>query len=244
MLIEAVHLGKTYADGTRALADLSLTFASGTIVALVGGSGCGKSTLIRLLAGLDRPSRGEVRIDAATLRGPSSRIGIVFQEPRLMPWLRVADNIGFGLARRTAADRRGLVDELLSTIGLPGAGPRWPRDLSGGQAQRVALARALVTRPEALLLDEPFSALDIVTRRALQAQLLSIWAERRPTVIIATHDVEEAAMLADRVVVLRPHPGRIGAILDLTLDRPRRPGSAEMEAALRQIHDALEAATA
>ncbi len=247
MLIEAVTLTKTYADGTRALGDLSLALASGSVVALVGGSGCGKSTLIRLLAGLDRPSRGAVRLDGVVLHAPSPRIGVVFQEPRLMPWLRVADNVGFGLAHLPGAERRARVGAALTAIGLPDAGGRWPRELSGGQAQRVALARALVTRPEALLLDEPFSALDIVTRRALQAQLLALQGLdtlRRPTVVIATHDVEEAAMLADRVIVLRPRPGRIGADLALAGERPRRPGSSATEAAMRAVGDALERAAA
>ena len=244
MLIEIVTLAKTYADGTRALHDLSLCFASGTVVALVGGSGCGKSTLIRLLAGLDRPSRGEVRLDGAILSGPSPRVGVVFQEPQLMPWLSVAHNVGFGLAHLPGPDRRTRVGEALAAIGLPDAGGRWPRELSGGQAQRVAMARALVTRPDALLLDEPFSALDVVTRRALQAQLLSLQAVFRPTVIIVTHDVEEAALLADRVIVLRPRPGRVGAELVLTAGRPRHPGSALTEAAMREIHGALERAVA
>ena len=234
-MLRVDHLSKTYADGTQALIDLSLALEEGEIVALLGGSGCGKSTLIRLIAGLDAPTQGTISIGGSSIASPSRRIGVVFQEPRLLPWLTVAGNIAFGVEASPAAERVGRVERALESIGLPGYGPRWPRELSGGQAQRISLARALVPRPEVLLMDEPFSALDPVTRRGLHDQLLALWAERRPTLLVATHDIDEAVMLADRVVVMRPHPGRIGVLVTIDLPRPRRWRSPDFDAAAARI---------
>ncbi|MBH0238915.1 ABC transporter ATP-binding protein [Methylobrevis albus] len=228
-------LGKTYPNGTRALDAVSLTLAPGEIVAVVGGSGCGKSTLLRVLAGLDRASDGRVSVGGTPVEGPHPAVGIVFQEPRLLPWLNVADNVGFGLVTLPPAERRARVAETLSRVGLVGYGRRWPRELSGGQAQRVAIARALVTRPSVLLLDEPFSALDAFTRADLQDHLLDLWAESRPTLLLVTHDIEEALVLADRVVVLKPRPGRIAALHDVAVPRPRDRVSPEFEVEKRAL---------
>jgi sulfonate transport system ATP-binding protein len=234
------HLSKTYADGTRALADVNLAVRAGEIVALIGGSGCGKTTLLRLVAGLDRASQGAIRLDGDAVTEPHPAIGIVFQEPRLLPWLNVADNVGFGLDSVPAAERRARVAHALDKVGLTDHATRWPRDLSGGQQQRVAIARAFVTNPRVLLLDEPFSALDAFTRASLHEHLLALWEETRPTVLLVTHDVGEAVALADRAVVMQPRPGRIFDELPLSLARPRDKTALPFEAATRRVLVALD----
>ena len=173
------------------------------------------------MSGLEAPTQGFVQVDGEAISGPHPAVGIVFQEPRLLPWLTVAQNIAFGLQHLPGAERRDLVEEALLKVGLAGYGPRWPRELSGGQAQRVAIVRALVTRPKVLLMDEPFSALDALTRGALQDHLLGLWEATRPTLLLVTHDVEEAAALADRAIIMQPRPGRIFAEVPLSLSRPR-----------------------
>jgi sulfonate transport system ATP-binding protein len=171
---------------------------------------------------------------------PHQKIGIIFQEPRLLPWLKVADNVGFGLGDCPGAERAKRVAAALVRVGLADKAAAWPRELSGGQAQRVAIARALVPRPEVLLLDEPFSALDAFTRTALQDHLLDLWADAKPTLILVTHDVEEAIVLADRVMVMRPNPGRIFAEIDVDLPRPRDRQSAPFDFAKRRVLAALD----
>ncbi|MGO4572535.1 ABC transporter ATP-binding protein [Microvirga sp. 2TAF3] len=239
-MLELEHLSKTYADGTRALADINLSVREGEIVALIGGSGCGKTTLLRLIAGLDRASAGAIRLDHETIVEPHPAIGIVFQEPRLLPWLNVADNIAFGLEHVSAAERKARVAHALEKIGLTEHAGRWPRDLSGGQQQRVAIARAFVTNPKVLLLDEPFSALDAFTRASLHEHLLGLWEETRPTVVLVTHDVQEAVTLADRAVVMQPKPGRIFDELTLALARPRDKAALPFEGAVRRVLTALD----
>lgn len=234
------RLSKTYADGTRALAEVTLDLEPGEIVALVGGSGCGKTTLLRLVAGLDRPTEGAIRLDDERVSEPHPDIGIVFQEPRLLPWLTVADNVGFGLADRPSAERQARVAHALDKVGLVEHATRWPRDLSGGQQQRVAIARAFVTSPKVLLLDEPFSALDAFTRASLHDHLLGLWEESRPTVLLVTHDVREAVTLADRAIVMQPKPGRVFDALPLGLARPRDGLSPAYEAATRRVMAALD----
>jgi sulfonate transport system ATP-binding protein len=234
------HLSKTYADGTRALFDINLTVQEAEIVALIGGSGCGKTTLLRLVAGLDRASAGAIRLDDEIVAGPHPAIGIVFQEPRLLPWLTVADNVAFGLDDASAAERRARVAHALEKTGLSEHAGRWPRDLSGGQQQRVAIARAFVTNPKVLLLDEPFSALDAFTRASLHEHLLGLWEETRPTVVLVTHDVQEAVTLADRAVVMQPKPGRIFDELSLSLARPRDKTGLPFESSVRRVLTALD----
>ncbi len=234
------QLFKTYADGTRALSAITLDVRQGEIVALLGGSGCGKTTLLRLVAGLDRPSAGAIRLDGEVIAEPRADVGVIFQEPRLFPWLGVAENVGFGLSHLSRFEREGLVTNALVRVGLGGYEKRWPRELSGGQQQRVAIARALVTRPKLLLMDEPFSALDATTRASLHGHLLALWQESRPTVVMVTHDVEEAVTLADRIVVMQPKPGRIFDELDNPLARPRDRLSPAFEAAKREALRALD----
>ncbi len=234
------RLSKTYADGTRALSDINLFVRESEIVALIGGSGCGKTTLLRLVAGLDRASAGEIRLDDEAISGPHPAVGIVFQEPRLLPWLSVADNVAFGIEHLSAAERKARVEHALEKIGLAEHARRWPRDLSGGQQQRVAIARAFVTNPKVLLLDEPFSALDAFTRASLHEHLLGLWEETRPTVVLVTHDVQEAVTLADRAVVMQPKPGRIFDELPLTLARPRDKTGLPFETSVRRVLTALD----
>jgi sulfonate transport system ATP-binding protein len=233
-------VGRTYPNGTHALDRVSLTVAAGEILAIIGGSGCGKSTLLRLASGLDHASQGQVLVDGTRITEPHPSVGIVFQEPRLLPWLRVADNVGFGLAEIPRAERKARITAALAKVGLADYGRRWPRELSGGQAQRVAIARALVARPSVLLLDEPFSALDAFTRADLQDHLLDLWTETRPTLVLVTHDIEEALVLADRVVVMRPKPGRIAFEMAVELPRPRDRLSPDFEAAKRRILRSLD----
>src|SRR5215207_7649588 len=239
-MLRLEHLSKTYADGTRALADVTLGVDEAEIVALVGGSGCGKTTLLRLIAGLDRASEGEVRLDGETIREPHPAVGIVFQEPRLLPWLSVAENVGFGLGDLEPAERRVRVERALAKVGLSDHARRWPRELSGGQQQRVAIARAFVTAPKVLLLDEPFSALDAFTRASLHEHLLALWSDSRPTVLLVTHDVHEAVALADRAIVMQPKPGRLFDEVPLRLSRPRDKLSPAFEAATRRVLSTLD----
>lgn len=233
-------LSKIYPNGAHALADVTLELKQGEIVAFVGGSGCGKTTMLRLIAGLEAPSAGRAVIDGDVVRAPHPAIGVIFQEPRLLPWLTVAQNIVFGLDHLPKDEREARVETALLRVGLAGYGGRWPRELSGGQAQRVAILRALVADPSVLLLDEPFSALDAFTRASLHEHLLGLWEARRPTLILVTHDVEEAVVLADRVIVMQPRPGRVFADLALDLPRPRDRLAHDFNDAKRRILSALD----
>jgi sulfonate transport system ATP-binding protein len=239
-MLSVERVGKTYPNGVRALDGVNIEVEPGEVVAVVGGSGCGKSTLLRAISGLDTPSQGRVVLDGVDIKSPQEEIGIIFQEPRLLPWLTVADNVGFGLEHRPRAERRERVAKALARVGLTDKADMWPRELSGGQAQRVAIARALVPRPEVLLLDEPFSALDAFTRTDLQDHLLDLWSEDRPTLILVTHDVEEAIVLADRILVMKPRPGRIYEEILADLPRPRDRQSAAFDFTKRRVLAALD----
>src|SRR6202051_4559621 len=230
----------TYHNGVHALGGGPLDGELGEIVAVIGGSGSGKSTLLRAIGGLDPPSEGAVVLDGERIAAPHEKIGIIFQEPRLLPWLKVADNVGFGLGGRPRAERAARVATALKRVGLTDKATMWPRELSGGQAQRVAIARALVPRPEVLLLDEPFSALDAFTRADLQDHLLDLWADAKPTLVMVTHDVEEAIVLADRIVVMRAHPGRLFEESASGLRRPRDRQSAAFDFVKRRVLVALD----
>jgi NitT/TauT family transport system ATP-binding protein len=215
-----------------ALDGVDLVVEPGEIVALIGPNGSGKSTLLRIIAGLLTPDRGAVAIDGAPVLGPSPRVGIVFQEPRLLPWRTTEENVAYplelaGVIRR---EREGRVARLLQTVGLEGAEGLIPSRMSGGMRQRAALARTLATEPRVLLLDEPFSALDELTRERLNVELLEIARRERATVLIVTHSVQEAIFLADRVVVLSARPGNVVADIAVDLARPRSIG--DLDAAI------------
>jgi len=218
--LENVH--KQFRNGFLALEAVNLQVNAGEIISIVGTSGCGKSTLLRIIAGLEFPSLGRVTIDDELITAPHAKVGMIFQEPRLMPWLTVAQNVQFWLAHLPKIERMQRTDTLLERVGLTGFAQALPHQLSGGMAQRAAIARALVTQPSILLLDEPFSALDAFTRMKLQDHLLKIWQYDRPTLILVTHDVEEALVLSDRVIVMRGNPGHIHQVLDISLARPRK----------------------
>jgi sulfonate transport system ATP-binding protein len=209
------------------LRDLDVELGSGEIVAVVGPSGCGKSTLLRLIAGLDRPSAGVIRVGGTALRGTDPRTAVAFQEPRLLPWRTLEKNVALGLPRGTGArEGRERVRELLALVGLEHAADLRPREVSGGMAQRASLARALARNPEVLLLDEPFGALDALTRLRMQDLLLEIHAAEPTTVLVVTHDVEEALYLADRVLLLRslredPVSGSLARTVEVPGQRPR-----------------------
>jgi NitT/TauT family transport system ATP-binding protein len=217
-LVRIGGVAKTYADGTEALRGIDLAVRQGEFLSLLGPSGCGKSTLLRLIAGLDRPSAG--RIDWA---GATHRLGFVFQEPTLMPWATVADNVYLplrlaGERRRTVATR---VEEAIASVGLTGFARAYPRQLSGGMRMRVSIARALVVRPQVLLMDEPFAALDEITRMRLNDDLLRLWAAGGWTVIFVTHSVYESVYLSSRIAVMGARPGRIREIVAIDAPYPR-----------------------
>jgi len=225
--LEVRDVAVSFAQGRgarlEALAGIDLTIEPGQIVALIGPNGSGKSTLLRVLAGLLRPDRGEATIDGDPITGPDPRIGLVFQEPRLLPWRTAERNIAYPLelAGWPPARRNDRVAELLDLVDLRTVAGLVPDRLSGGMRQRAALARSLALEPRVLLLDEPFSALDELTRERLNVELLELWARTSATIVVVTHSVQEAIFLADRVVVLSERPGRIVADIEVRLPRPR-----------------------
>ncbi len=226
---------------------LSLTVAAGEMAALVGPSGCGKSTLLRLIAGLDAPTAGELRVGAAPITGPSAERGLVFQDPSLFPWLTIRGNIESGLvARGVLWRRRREVDEYMALVGLDGFGDAYPHQLSGGMAQRAALARALINHPKILLLDEPLGSLDAFTRMRMQDEVMRLWQARGTTMLLVTHDIDEAVYMSDRIVLLTPRPCRVERVIDVSLERPRdrnSPGFLQLRAEiLETLHFAGHAA--
>jgi NitT/TauT family transport system ATP-binding protein len=227
MKLEVDHVSKRFAvdqgEGVEALHDVSLGVGEGEFVCLLGPSGCGKTTLLRIIAGLETPTEGEVRVDGVPVTGPTPRLGMIFQDYSLYPWRRVLDNIAFGLelAGVERAERLGKAREYLDLVGLEGFADSFPYEHSGGMRQRVAVARALATDPAVVLMDEPFGALDAQTRNAMQRELLEIWTKTRKTVLFVTHSVDEAVFLADRIVVLTARPGRVREVVDVCEPRPR-----------------------
>jgi NitT/TauT family transport system ATP-binding protein len=223
--IESVHL--VYATGgtlLRALEDITLTAEDGEFVAVVGPSGCGKSTLLKVVAGLLPCTSGVVRVNGRNVQGPPASIGVVFQSPLLMPWRDVLGNVLVQIEMRElpASRYRPVALELLSLVGLRGFEHAHPHQLSGGMQQRVGLCRALVHDPQLLLMDEPFGALDALTREQMAVELQRIWMERKKTVLFITHSISEAIILADRVLVMSPRPGRVLSDIKVDLPRPRR----------------------
>ena len=233
-------LSKSFAlNGGRlnVLRGIDLDLKAGASLAIVGPSGCGKTTLLRVLAGLEAPDQGEVLIDGAPVFGPGRERAVIFQEPRLLPWLSVLDNVAFGLETRgtprgAARKRAG---HYLRLVGLAEFDAAFPRQLSGGMAQRVGIARALTVQPEILLLDEPLGALDAMTKLVLQEELARIWAEEKVTMILVTHDLEEAIFLADQVLVLPKEKGAPIRLIDNPLPRPRDRSAPDFVAARKRL---------
>ncbi len=243
-LLELRDVAHTFADGAgrpvHALDGLSLELRAGEIVTVVGPSGCGKSTLLRLAAGLLLPTRGEVRFHGARVTGPDRRRGFVFQTYNAFPWLRVRDNVAFGLRELPQAERSARVTAWLEWTGLRDFAGAWPKALSGGMQQRLALARAMACEPELLLLDEPFGALDEHTRREMQALLLRTVERVGTAALMVTHDLREAALLADRVLLSSARPGRVLEVFRSPLPRPRHPAQAR-EPALTSLYEEIAA---
>jgi NitT/TauT family transport system ATP-binding protein/sulfonate transport system ATP-binding protein len=233
------------ADGGTVLAldGISLSIAAGEFVSLIGQSGCGKSTILRLIAGLDHPTSGEVRAGTDIVEHPCAERGLMFQSHNLFPWLTVRRNIESGLvAQHVLRKRRAEVDEIMRVVGLAAFANLYPHQLSGGMAQRVALARALINHPRVLLLDEPLGALDQLTRMQMQDEILSLWQSRGTTMLMVTHYIDEALYMSDRVVVMTPRPGRIERVLDIPLDRPRERNSPEFQRLRAELLEALHIA--
>ena len=205
------------------LDDINLDIRPGEFISIVGSSGCGKSTLLRLILGLDTDFDGSISLGDAPIRGPGLDRGIVFQDHRLLPWLSVSKNIQFALrnSKLPAQEQQERVQQHIDLVGLQGFEHHLPSAISGGMAQRVAIARGLVNRPSILLLDEPLGALDALTRTRLQQEIQTIWQKEQITMILVTHDVDEAVFLGDRVVIMQPNPGQIQRIVDIDLERPR-----------------------
>ncbi|HVG24574.1 MAG TPA: ABC transporter ATP-binding protein [Thermoanaerobaculia bacterium] len=205
----------------RVLDDINLSVAAGEFVCILGPSGCGKSTLLNIAGGFVDPMEGEVSIDGEKVTGPDPRRIFVFQERGVFPWLTVEQNIGFGLFRQSDAERRERIAHYVQLVGLKGFEQSYPRELSGGMKQRLEVARALAVNPDVLYLDEPFGALDSITRLQMRRELLRIWEAERKTILFVTHDIEESVQLADRVVVLSARPGRVRRVVDIDIPHPR-----------------------
>jgi sulfonate transport system ATP-binding protein len=232
----------TLGDGeVQALKDINLEVNTGEFISIVGASGCGKSTLLRIISGLDSLTDGAITCDGAKISGPSNDCGLVFQEARLFPWLTVVENIAFGISREnrgrlSKSEQQDLVQKYLTLVNLEGFGNAYPHQLSGGMQQRVSIARALIENPKILLLDEPFGALDALTRIKMQQEFLKIWEAEKTTMILVTHDVDEAIYLGNRIVVLSSRPGTIATILKVDLARPRDRSSYDFVNLRRELY--------
>jgi NitT/TauT family transport system ATP-binding protein len=244
--VEISHLCREFVrdDGDRviALSDINLSIADDEFVSFVGPSGCGKTTLLRIIAGLDTATSGEVRVDGSLITGPGQKVGMVFQEYSLFPWRSVLSNVAFGLEMRGIAkeERNEIAKKFIALVGLSQFEQSYPYELSGGMRQRVAIARALATDPDLLLMDEPFGALDAQTRNHMQCELLDIWETKKKTILFVTHSCDEAVFLSDRVVVLSPRPGVIREIVNISISRPRDRTNKEFIDLRRHLLDMIE----
>lgn len=248
-MLEITDVGKVFGEAGsvagaslshRALDGVTLSVGQHEIVSLVGTSGCGKSTLLRIVSGLDLPSSGRVTVHGQEVSGPTPEVGMVFQEPRLMPWLTVRENVRLALLDLPRAEQDARIEQAIEEVDLTKFIDAFPRQLSGGMAQRTAIARALVRQPSILLLDEPFSALDSFTRQKLQQHLLALWERAHFTLVFVTHDVLEAVTLSDRVLVMRGNPGRIQREIRVDIPRPRARTSPEVRALEEEVVAALD----
>jgi sulfonate transport system ATP-binding protein len=222
LLIDNVHKSFAGVEGELpVLRGITLDIQAGEFVSIVGGSGCGKSTLLRAVAGIEGIDSGRLLLDGSPIVRPGIDRGLVFQEHRLMPWLTVAENVAFGLKTRSDSERKADVSHYIGLVGLQGFERTYPHQLSGGMAQRAAIARALINRPGMLLMDEPFGALDAFTRIQLQEEVLRIWRTAGTTVLLVTHDIEEAVFLSDRIAIMSNRPGTLRKVVTVDLPRPR-----------------------
>jgi NitT/TauT family transport system ATP-binding protein len=218
--VDVRNISMTFGN-VRVLDNINLSVHQGEFVCLLGPSGCGKSTLLNIIGGFVKPVEGAVLIDEEPVVGPDPRRIFVFQERGVFPWLTVEQNIGFGLFRLSDAEKRARIAHYVHLVGLEGFEGSYPRELSGGMKQRLEVARALAVNPDVLYLDEPFGALDSITRLQMRRELLRIWQAERKTILFVTHDIEESVQLADRVVVLSARPGRVRRVVDIDIPHPR-----------------------
>jgi sulfonate transport system ATP-binding protein len=244
MTLQIAGLTKRYEDESglarAALDRIDLEVNEHEAVALVGTSGCGKTTLLRIISGIERATAGGLTLRGDAVTGPRRDVGVVFQEPRLMPWLTARENVRLALLDLTPAAQDAAIDGLLRDLGLSDFGDALPRQLSGGMTQRVAIARALARKPQVLLLDEPFSALDNFTRLKLQDHLGALWEKSRFTLILVTHDIDEAVALSDRIIVMRGQPGYVFQEVAVDLLRPRKRTTSEFQAIKEEVTVALD----
>ena len=243
--LECIDVGKTYpgkTDNVEALRRINFAGDKGDFICLLGRSGCGKSTLLQLLAGLEHSSAGQIIVADKEIDGPSPDAAIVFQDHGLFPWMTVQKNVEFNMKARgtPAGERRRIAAHFIEMTSLTAFAGRYPHELSGGMRQRVGIARALTTDPKVLMMDEPFGALDAQTRAKLQDELLQIWEKQRTTVLFVTHSIDEALLLADRILVFTPRPGRIAADVRVDLPRPRAPQSPEFAALARELRGLID----
>lgn len=247
-ILKIQNVNRTYTDGetvVHALKDINLTIKKGEFVSIIGSSGCGKTTLLRLIAGLDKPQSGKLLLDDEEIKAPDPKRGYVFQQGSLFNWLTVEQNIAAGLkARHIYRENKHKVAEYIEMVGLSGFEKAYSHQISGGMAQRVAIARALINDPEVLLLDEPMGALDSFTRADIQDKLLQLKKSNDATMILVTHDVDEAIYLSDRIVIMTPRPGKISEILEVHLEHPRHRGGTEFLAIRRNILEKFHLASA
>ncbi len=224
-------------DFVEVLNDIDLEVTPGEFVSIIGPSGCGKSTLLRMVAGLEQEYQGEIYLGDELIKGPRVNRGMVFQEARLYPWLTIENNVAFGLGHHhSAEEKKRIVAEHLELVGLSSFAKAYPHQLSGGMQQRVSIARALVNRPQVLLLDEPFGALDAMTRISMQQEIIRIWEAEKTTILLVTHDIDEAIFLGDRVVVMSKRPATAKAVIPIDLPRPRDRNSYEFVQVRKTIY--------
>lgn len=237
---ELNHVQKSFeieGQEVQVLKDIDLQAKSGEFISIVGASGCGKSTLIRILAGLETASAGEVLVDGNAVEKPTVKVGMIFQEARLLPWLSTEKNIAFGIHGKVGREEKEQrVSEMIKLIGLEGFEKAIPKQLSGGMQQRVNIARTLINKPDILLLDEPFGALDALTRINMQNEVLDIWKKQKTTMILITHDIDEAIFLSDRIIVLSQKPGVISRSIKVEMGRPRDRNSYDFTQIRREIY--------
>ncbi|GEA15215.1 ABC transporter ATP-binding protein [Moorella sp. E308F] len=236
------NVSKKYGNSGQelmALQDLSFSVFPREFLCILGPSGCGKTTLLRIIAGLEPDYQGTVTLEGEPISGPGLERGVVFQEHRLLPWLTVTENLELALHKSNNGGKRELIRSYVQLVGLSGFEDAYPSQLSGGMAQRVAIARALINKPKLLLMDEPFGALDALTRLRMQQEILRIWEKEKTTVLLVTHDIEEAVYLGDKIIVLSQRPGTIKRIVEVNIPRPRNRSEPRFLQVRRQIYDEL-----